>query len=114
MDAQQFFKSMFNVLKNEDYSISVDIDRYQGILRHALSKVDFSIGTGIYRLPSNLNLNKGKNEGYNKKILRSNADMKLGSNKNANKTEVYHKTLPAAPSKSFREQDAAHAAPEMH
>lgn len=40
--------------------------------------------------------------------------MKFGSNKNANKAEVYHKTFPAAPSKSFREQDAAHTAPEMH
>ena len=30
------------------------------VLEHALSKVDFSVGTGIYMLPSNLSLNIGK------------------------------------------------------
>ena len=42
----------------------------------ALSKVDFSVGTGIYMLPSDLNLSIGKTKGYNKKILVSNTDMK--------------------------------------
>ena len=48
MGAQQVFKSMFNALINKGYSISADIGRYQSILEHALSKVDFLIGTGIY------------------------------------------------------------------
>ena len=52
---------------------------------HALSKVDFSEGTGIYMLPSNLNLNIGKTKGYNKKLLVSNTDMKIGSNRDMNK-----------------------------
>ena len=95
MDAQQVFKSTFKALINEDYSITTDIDRYQGILEHALSKADFSIGTGIYMLPSNLNLNIGKTEGYNNKILVSNTDMKIGSNKRINKD---HKKLPMTPS----------------
>ena len=55
VDAQQVFKSTFKALINEDYSIGIDIERYQGVLEHALSKVDFSVGTGIYMLPSNLN-----------------------------------------------------------
>ena len=54
VDAQQVFKSTFKALINEDYSIAIDIERYQGVLEHALSKVDFSVGTGIYMLPSNL------------------------------------------------------------
>ena len=95
MDAQQVFKSTSKALINEDYSITTDIDRYQGILEHALSKVDFSIGTGIYMLPSNLNLNIGKTVGYNNKILVSNTDMKIGSNKHINKD---HKKLPMTPS----------------
>ena len=57
VDAQQVFKSTFKALINEDYSIGIDIERYQGVLEHALSKVDFSVGTGIYMLPSDLNLN---------------------------------------------------------
>ena len=36
-------------------------------------------------LPSNLNLNIRKTVGYNNKILISNSDMKIGSDKDANK-----------------------------
>ena len=61
------------------------------MLEHTLSKVDFSVGTGIYMLPSNLNLNIGKTKGYNNKILVSNTDMKIGSNRDINKD---HKKLP--------------------
>ena len=68
---------MFKALIKEDYSIDIDIKRYQGLLEHALSKVDFSVGIGIYMLPSNLNLSIGKTKGYNSKILVSNTDMKL-------------------------------------
>ena len=42
-------------------------------------------------LPSNLNLNIGKKKGYNNKILVSNTDMKIGSNRDINKG---HKKLP--------------------
>ena len=47
VDDQQVFKSMFKALIDEEYSIGIDIERYQGVLQHALSKVDFSVGTGI-------------------------------------------------------------------
>ena len=85
VDAQKVFKSTFKELINEDYSIGIDIERYQGVLEHALSKVDFSVGIGIYMLPSNLNLSIGKTKGYNNKILVSNTDMKIGSNRDINK-----------------------------
>ena len=80
-DAQQIFKSTFMALINEDYSIGIDIERYQGVLEHALSKLDFSVGTSIYMLPSDLNLSMGKTKGYNNKILVSNTDIKIGSNR---------------------------------
>ena len=85
VDAQQAFKSAFKILINEDYSIAIDINKCQGVLEHALSKVDFSVGMGIYMLPSNLNLNIGKTKGYNDKILVRNTDMKIGSNRDINK-----------------------------
>ena len=85
VDAQQVFKVTFKALINEDYSIGIDVERYQGVLEHALSKVDFSVGIGIYMLPSNLNLSIGKTKGYNNKILGSNTDMKIGSNRDINK-----------------------------
>ena len=91
VDAQEVFKSTFKVLIDEDYSISNDIQRYQDVLEHVLSKVDFSVGIGIYMLPSNLNLNIGSTKGYNNKILVSNTDMKIGSNRDINKD---HKKLP--------------------
>ena len=78
MDAQNVFKSTFKELIYEDYSIGIDTERYQGMLEHALSKVDFSVGTGIYMLPSNLNWNIGKTKGYNNEILVSNTGMKIG------------------------------------
>ena len=78
MDAQQVFKSTFKTLINEDYSIGINIERYQGVLEHALSKVDFSVGIGIYMLPSNLNLSIGRTKGYKNEILVSNTDMKTG------------------------------------
>ena len=88
VDAQQLFKDTFKSLINED--VSIDIEKYQGVLEHALSKVDFSVGIGIYMLPSNLNLSIGKTKGYNNKILVSNTDMKIGSNRDINRD---HKKL---------------------
>ena len=85
MDAQKALKGMFKALINKDYSIGIDIERYQGVLEHALSKVDFSLGIAIYMVPSNLNLSIGKTKGHNSKILVSNTDMKIGSNRDTNR-----------------------------
>ena len=89
VDAQQLFKDTFKSLINED--LPIDIKKYQGVLEHALSKVDFSVGIGIYMLPSNLNLAIEKKERYNNKILVSNTGMKIGSNKDINRD---HKKFP--------------------
>ena len=62
VDAQQIFKSTSKALISKDYSIAIDIKSYQGVLEHALSKEDFSVDTGMYMLPSELNLNIGKME----------------------------------------------------
>ena len=61
VDAQQLFKDTFKSLIKED--LSIDIKKYQGVLEHALSKVDFSVGISIYMLPSNINLAIRKKEG---------------------------------------------------
>ena len=87
------FKSTFIALIKKDYSIGIEIEWYQGVLKHALSKVDVSVSIGIYILPSNFNLNIGKTKEYNNKILVSSTDMKIGSNRNINKDR---KKLPVA------------------
>ena len=89
LDARQVFKRTFKVLINEDYSINADIGRYQSLLEHVLSKVDFSVDTGIYMLPSNLSLNIGKMVGYSTKIFIKNNGMKTCSNKDINKVTAY-------------------------
>ena len=81
VDTQQALIGMFKALINEDYSIGIDIERYQRVLEHALSKVDFLVGIGIYKLLGNLNLSIEKTKGYNNKIIVSNTDMKIGSNR---------------------------------
>ena len=43
MDAQKVFKSRFEALINEEYSIGNDIERYQGVLEHALLNADFLV-----------------------------------------------------------------------
>ena len=91
VDVQQVFKGTLKALISKDYYIGNDVERYQGVLEHALSKLDFSVGTGIYMLPSDLNLSIGKTKGYNNNLLVSNTDMKIGSNKDINKD---HKKLP--------------------
>ena len=83
---------MFKALINEDYSIGIDIERYQGVLEHALSKVDFSVGIGIYMLPSNLNLSIGKTKGYNNKVLVSSTDLKIVSNRDINRDKKNYST----------------------
>ena len=79
VDAQKIFKDTCNDLIKGDLSIITE--KYQGVLQHALSKVNFSVGVGIYMLPINLNLNIGKKEGYNNKILVSTLFRKIGSNR---------------------------------
>ena len=94
VDVQQVFKGMLKALISKDYSIGNDVERYQEVLEHALSKLDFSVGTGIYMLPSDLNLSIGKTKRYNNNLLVSNTDMKIGSNKDINKD---HKKFPVTP-----------------
>ena len=68
----------FEELLKSDYSTAADIARYQGVLEHTMSKVDFSVGGGVYMLPSNMNLNINKTQGFNNNILISETSYKLG------------------------------------
>ena len=71
--------------------MSIDFEKCQGVLEHALSKLDFSVDIGIYMLPSNLNVAIGKKAGYNNKILISNTGTKIDSKKDINRG---HKRFP--------------------
>ena len=101
LDSQQLVKDTFKSLINED--LPTDIEKYKGLLEHALSKVDFSVGIGIYMFPGGLNLATTKKEGHNNKMLVSNTGMKVFSNKDINRDhkklippDVSNAVIPAA------------------
>ena len=54
-------------------------------LSYASSKVDYSVGEGLYMLPSNMNLNISLGTaGYNNQILITDSGFSLGRNDMAN------------------------------
>ena len=66
-------------------AIQQDIKGYQDMLNYASSKVDYSVGQGIYMLPGDMDLNiKTGVAGYNDKILISDPSLNLGINKKIN------------------------------
>ena len=85
-----FMNNLENVTKRR-VDIQQDIERYQNTLNFASSKVDYSVGQGIYMLPSDMNLNiKTGTLGYNNKILISKSGFSLGRNSSINHSLVKH------------------------
>ena len=83
--AQRVFMNNFEDVVNRRVDIQQDIKRYQDMLNYASSKVDYSVGQGIYMLPSNMDLNiKSGVARYNNKILISDTNLNLGINKKIN------------------------------
>ena len=92
LTAQRVFMNNFEDIVNRRVDIQEDIKRYQDTLNYASSKVDYSVGQGIYMLPSNMNLIiKSGVEGYNNKILISGTGLNLGMNGEVNSKEVTHR-----------------------
>lgn len=91
LTAQRAFMNNFENVINRRVDIQQDIKRYQDTLNFASSKVDYSVGQGIYMLPSNMNLNiKSGTPGYNNKILISRSGFSLGRNSSINHSLVKH------------------------
>ena len=66
---------------NHRVDIQEGIKCYEDTLSYALSKVNYSMGEGIYMLPSDMNENiKAGTGGYNKEILVSDSVFSLGRN----------------------------------
>ena len=83
--AQRVFMNNFEDVVNRRVDIQQDIKRCQDTLHFASSKVDYSVGKGIYMLPSDMDLNiKTGVAGYNNKILISDTSLNLGINKKIN------------------------------
>ena len=93
LTAQQIYLNNFEEIVSRRVDIQSDIKRFQNTLNYASSKVDYSVGEGLYMLPSDMNLRiKRDVVGYNNEILIStrltlgkNAKINLGSHKTEEK-----------------------------
>ena len=77
--AQRLFYDNFEDAVNKSVSLQADIARYQNTLKYARSKLDYSVGKGLYLLSSNMLLKPLNQiiEGFNDK-LTVNIDFELG------------------------------------
>ena len=88
LTAQSAFLNNFENIVNHRVDIREDIKRYQDTLSYASSKVNYSMGRGIYMLPSDMNLKiKTGTVRYNNKILISDGNFSLGKNDEVNALE---------------------------
>ena len=93
LTAQQIYLNNFEEIVSRRVDLQSDIKRFQNTLNYASSKVDYSVGEGLYMLPSDMNLRiKRDVVGYNNEILIStgltlgtNAKVNLGSHKTEGK-----------------------------
>jgi len=67
-EAQKLFGKEVEDFVEKDTLLLEDIRRYEGILSNARSSVDFSLGSGIYLLPSDLRLKVVKKKGFSDKL----------------------------------------------
>ena len=78
--AQRIFYDNLEDVINKIVSLENDIGRYQSTLKYARSTLDYSVGKGLYMLPSNLLL-KPLNQvidGFNDKIIVNTSGFELG------------------------------------
>ena len=84
LTAQQIYLNNLENIVNRRVDLQEDIKRYQDTLNYASSKVDYSVGEGLYMLPSDMNLRiKRGVVGYNNEILIS-TGLVLGKNGGVN------------------------------
>ena len=78
--AQRIFYDNLEDIINKVVSLEDDIGRYQSTLKYARSTSDYSVGKGLYMLPSDLLLKPLNQviEGYNDKIVVNTSGFELG------------------------------------
>ena len=77
--SQNIFLNSFESLIDNQVSIVDDIKRFQDVLQHARSKVDYAVAEEVYMIPSDIKLRINKIEFFNNKILVSKAGFKVRS-----------------------------------
>ena len=78
--AQRIFYDNLEDVINKPVSLEADIGRYQSTLKYASSRLNYSIGRGLYMLPSDMLLGSLNRviEGYNDEIVVNVSGLELG------------------------------------
>ena len=92
--AQTQFKTNVETAITSPVDLQAAIIRYQKVVQHARSEVNFSFGEGLVMAPGDILLRIGKIAGYNNNIIIATRKQHLGLNKGLNKGV----SPPAAPS----------------
>ena len=86
-DAQKQFLANVEDVINSEVDLPSSIERYQLVLQYARSKVDFVVGSGLYTMPSDMDLYIGTINGYNNLITIATDDLQLGHNDTINEEQ---------------------------
>ena len=78
--AQEIFVNNLEDVINREVSLEDDIARFQNVLKYARSELDYSVGRGLYMIPSNMMLKQLNQviESYNNKIVVNIGGAELG------------------------------------
>ena len=87
-DAQKQFLANIEDAINSPVDLTSQIARYQNTLKYARTKVDFVYGAGLYMSRSNMELQIGTIQDYNKKIVIANDAQDLGLNNGTNAAPI--------------------------
>ena len=110
LTTQQIYLNNFENIVNRRVDLQEDIKRYQDTLNYASSKVDYSVGEGLYMLPSDMNLRiKRGVAGYNNKIMISHG-FHLATNEGVNKPTSEEKHKPTGTGGASSEGSESHVA----
>ena len=91
IDTGSAFRAQTQFQTNVETAITSPVDtqaaitRYQDVVQHARSEVNFSFGEGLVMAPGDILLRIGKIAGYNNSIIIATSEQHLGLNKGLNK-----------------------------
>ena len=106
-DAQKQFLANVEDVINSEVDLPSSIERYQLVLQYARSKVDFVVGSGLYIMPSDMDLYIGTINRYNNLITIATDDLQLGHNDTINEEQQFQQYQFDSPPDDFELDPAA-------
>ena len=104
-DAQKQFLANVEDVINSEVDLPRSIERYQLVLQYARSNVDFVVGSGLYMMPSDMDLYIGTINGYNNLITIATDDLQLGHNDTINEEQQIQQNQFDSPPDDFLQEE---------